>query len=416
MKLHALTKLTAAALVLITLVSCGEKEPKYGDPAVRVNPGTLVFDVNGGGQTVDLTATVAWSATTDASAWVTVAPVTGTPSKEVQKVSINVAANPGLERIGTVIFSQSDGKGTLSATLTISQSAFIPEIKETTVRYLNDSYKYQRFQLSGVVKNLKPDGAFDLVDATGTVVVSGLSAAEVAYGTNGGKLNNVNERDTVTIVGYVEMENGKPVIKYAYLVKVDNYSEPSLDDAETVTYPWSADFRSGVNKFFARNEVFPYAFDAIWTNSASEGWVAQAYNAAAKYTTESWLVSPFVDMASAKKPILVFNHVVQYFKDIDMARDQTSVWVREKGGNWKQLSLSFSYPDEQSSAAMTSQEINLSEYIGKTVQFAFKYVSDETNDAGKWQILDFTLKENEEKPQDNNTGGTEDYNNPGWNW
>ena len=416
MKLHALTKLTAAALVLITLASCGEKEPKYGDPAVRVNPGALVFDVNGGSQTVDLTATVAWSVTTDASAWITVAPVTGNPSKEVQAVSINVSANPGLERTGTVTFSQSDGKGTLSATVTINQTAFVPEIKETTVRFLNDSYKYQRFQLTGTVKNLKSDGTFDLVDETGSVVVSGLSAGEVPYGTNGGKLNNVNERDTVTIIGYVEMENGKPVIKYAYLVAVDNYAEPSFDDAETVTFPWSANFTSGEGKFFVRNEVFPFAFDAIWANSSYEGWVAQAYNAAMKYATESWLVSPYVDMTSAKKPILVFDHVVQYFKDIDMAREQTSLWIREKGGTWKQLSLSFSYPDEQSSATMTSQEINLSDYVGKTVQFAFKYVSDETNDPGKWQILLFDVKENEEKPQDNNTGGTEDYNNPGWDW
>ena len=123
-----------------------------------------------------------------------------------------------MERTATVTFKQTDGA--LTAKLTINQEAYIPEVQTIDVSSMSklaNIYKYQRFQLTGVVKSLKSDGSFNLVDGTGSVQVAGLSASEVAYGTQGGKLDNVKERGTVTIIGYYE--GGKFV--YAYLVKYE---------------------------------------------------------------------------------------------------------------------------------------------------------------------------------------------------
>ena len=415
MKLHSLTALTAAALAMLVVASCGKKGPEYGDPAVKVSPGTLTFTVDGGSNTVSLQATVAWTVE-NGSSWITVSPVSGNPSKESQSVTVTVARNSDIERSASVTFKAADG--TLKSVLQISQDAYIPEIVKTTIADVSkvSAYIYQRYELTGTVKNLKSDGTFNLVDDSGSIIVAGLNASDMGYGKTGGKLSDVKERDTVTIVGYKADVDGKATIVYAYLSSVDAYTEPSADSAESVSFPFTATFSKGTEKFIVRNEVFPYAFDALWVNSASEGWAANAYKESQNYATESWLISPKIDMTGANKPILVFNHIVQFFTDIETAQNQTSLYVREDGGDWKKVAITFSYPDELGSETMTSEEINLSAYIGKKIQFAFKYVSDEANEAGKWQIIDFSVKENEEKAQEDNTGGTEDYNKPGWDW
>lgn len=410
MKSHLLT-LTAAVLAIFAFSSC-KKDPGYGDPAVKVNPGELNFKVDGGSETVNLTATVEWTVENSAS-WVKVEPMAGDPSKELQPVKVTVSKNEDVERTATVTFKQTDGA--LTAKLTINQEAYIPEVQTIDVSSMSklaNIYKYQRFQLTGAVKSLKSDGSFNLVDGTGSVQVAGLSASEVAYGTQGGKLDNVKERGTVTIIGYYE--GGKFV--YAYLVKYEEYSEPSPDTAATKAFPYTADYKTAENGVIVNNQIFPLAFDALWSWSASTGWQASGNKNDVDYTTEATLYTEKVDLKNAEKPILVFEHMVgRTFADMDVAKEQTSVWVRKEGGEWNKLAITFSYPDELGEQTV-SEDIKLDAYIGSVVQFAFKYTSEEGKSAGIWQILKIEVKKNEEPTQPDNSTGTEDYDKPGWDW
>lgn len=415
MKLHLLT-LTAAVLATFAFTSCGEKDPDYGDPNVKVSPDVLSFKVEGGTETVNLTATVKWTVE-NSNSWVTVTPMVGDPSKDLQIVEIKVSKNEDIERTAIVTFKETDG--TRTAKLTINQEAYIPtEVKTidaATLTKMTNIYKYQAFQLTGVVKSLKSDGSFNLVDNTGVIPVAGLSAAEVAYGTQGGKLDNVKERDTVTIVGYYE--GGKLV--YAYLVKVDSYTEPDASSAATVEFPYEVNLTNGDGGFVVRNEIFPYELDAIWTNSAATGWKAEGINGNDCIQTESWLYTVKVKLANAKKPILVFEHSVANYESLEMAMAQTSVWISKDGGKFEQIPLSsYSYPDDLGATVWPSEDYALDAYIGSTVQFAFKYVSDPavSKDAGTWQIQKFSVKESEEKSQPDGSTGSEDYNKPGWDW
>lgn len=410
MKSHLLT-LTAAVLAIFAFSSC-KKDPGYGDPAVKVNPGELNFKVDGGSETVNLTATVEWTVENSVS-WVKVEPMAGDPSKELQPVKVTVSKNEDVERTATVTFKQTDGA--LTAKLTINQEAYIPEVQTIDVSSMSklaNIYKYQRFQLTGVVKSLKSDGSFNLVDGTGSVQVAGLSASEVAYGTQGGKLDNVKERGTVTIIGYYE--GGKFV--YAYLVKYEEYSEPSPDTAATKAFPYTADYKTAENGVIVNNQIFPLAFDALWSWSASTGWQASGNKNDVDYTTEATLYTEKVDLKNAEKPILVFEHMVgRTFADMNVAKEQTSVWVRKEGGEWNKLAITFSYPDELGEQTV-SEDIKLDAYIGSVVQFAFKYTSEEGKSAGIWQILKIEVKKNEEPTQPDNSTGTEDYDKPGWDW
>ena len=420
MKLHSLTLM--ATIALLALVGCGGDKAPEVVPSITLGSSTLTVPAAGATKSVQVTSNVAWSLagyTTDVQKWITISPVSGEASDQAQTISVTVAANTDVERSATITVKTE----TKSATITINQEAYYPEVATATVNDFNKvtAYKYQRYQLSGAVKSLsdKTTGVFNLVDATGSVAVSGLTSKEVAYGTATSDFASlgVNERDNVTIIGYQVIESGKPLVKYAYLVKKVAYSEPNPDDQKTVSFPFIVEFTKGVNDFVINNKVFPYVFDAIWTNSAADGMAANAFkDDTHKYATESWLYSPFVDLTNAKKPILVFNHIVNFFASMDVAKDQTSLWIRKQGGTWRQLAISFSYPDELSGTPRESEDVNLADYVGSKVQIAFKYISDETHEAGKWQILNVSLKENAVPVQGDNSDGTEDYNKPGWDW
>jgi hypothetical protein len=409
-------------MTVLVIAGCGKDGTGPSPETVTLDKTVFTVPSTGTSQTVKLTSTRAWTLdgyTTDIQQWITIAPVSGEASDTPQVISITVKPNEGIERSATITLKCE----TKTTSLTINQEAFYPETTDISAKEFNktSAYKYQRYRLSGRVKNLsdKTKGVFELLDATGTVSIDGLTSnKDITYGTitNDFGSTGIVERDTITVIGYQTITDGKARLSFAFLEEKKAYTEPDPDKETTVLFPYSADFTKGTNGFVINNKVFPLVFDYIWSSSTN-GMIANTYrNDGKKYSTESWLYSPFIDLKDAKKPLLVFKHIVDYFESMDMAKDQTSLWIREQSGSWRQVAISFSYPETMGETPFESEDINLSEYLGKKIQIAFKYLSDENHEAGKWQITNLSFKENEEPTQSDNSDGTQDYNKPGWNW
>lgn len=419
MKTKLFKTLSLVALTTMVIASCIRPNP-YGDPAVSASPTSLSFDVNGGSNTVSLKATVKWTASPSQS-WVSVSPSSEGPSVDMQTVTITVSANDGLERSAEVVFQSEDQ--TLKSVVSISQAAYMPsDVKEPTVAQFNsslDAYKYQKFRLAGVVKSLQSNGAFTLKDDTGLVPVAGLNASEQPYGTEGGKLSNVAERDYVTVVGYLVAEGTKATLKYAYLEKVDPYTEPDPSQVAVNTFPCTFNFLTSNHNAVVNNPVFPYDLEQIWSWS-DLGWVASGYKGSSSYTTESRLYTEKIDMKEATKPVLTFEHRLTNFKDYLTARTEVSVWISADGGEWTKLpvsSYSFPYEDEYAKGdVIPSESISLEKYIGKTIQLMFQYTSSAESEAGTWELRNVSVKVDEVPEQPDNSNGTEDYNKPEWDW
>lgn len=405
----------ASVVLVLSLTACGGD--KKETPSLQVSPSALTFIDAGGSQTVSVTANLDWSASSSDS-WVTVSPATGKSSSTAQQLSVTVSKNSSLDRNATITVKSIDG--TLTKTVAVTQTAYMPteinEVTATNAAATSNPYKYQKYRLSGTVKNLQSDGSFNLIDNSGSLPVAGLNASDAGYGKQGGSLSNVKERDKVTVVGYLDQVSGKMTLVYAYLEKVETYTEPDPSTAATKSFPYTVDYTTSDGGVVINNPTFPLAFDAIWTRTSSTGWQASGYTGGTSYTTESWLYTEKISLAGAKKPILVFDHIVRNFNDIETAKDQTSVWISVDGGKFQKLAVSFSYPDEQGSSVMTSENVGLSAYIGKTVQFGFKYVSDQSKEAGTWCIVKVQAIEDEEPEQPGDSGGAEDYDKPGWDW
>jgi hypothetical protein len=141
---------------------------------------------------------------------------------------------------------------------------------------------------------------------------------------------------------------------------------------------------------FISHDVVGVDNQTIWKQSTSYGMVATAYFNSANYDSESWLVSPQFDLTSATGVSLKFDQAMNYFSDIDTGKTQATVWVKENGGSWTQLT-DVTYPDSLGWSFVSSGSIDLSAYQGKVIQIGFKYVSTSAK-AGTWEIKNFVLQ------------------------
>ena len=200
-----------------------------------------------------------------------------------------------------------------------------------------------------------------------------------------------------TAVEYVVMKNNGEA-RTAY-IKIYALSPDASEDSAIVTvtqakavaltaYPYSESFAESQGEFTIDNVSLPSALTYVWQHSTynNEGYMkASAFKSSTNYAAESWLISPVIDMSSAVNPVLSFMTVARYGSN-----ENLTLWAREKGGNWAQLS--FSNYGTGNDWNFVSNTVDLSAYAGKTLQFAYKYVSTDTG-ASTWKIKNVEVKE-----------------------
>lgn len=193
----------------------------------------------------------------------------------------------------------------------------------------------------------------------------------------------ITEATTIYAQAYDEEGNYSEVVSAAYTIKQD------VPAYETVTLPYEVDFTKGQEKFKIEDKTLPEGLNYVWSQSSSYGMKASAYVGNTNYASESWLVSPLVDLSeNTGEANLAFEHAVNFFSSIDKAKEEATVWVREEGGSWSKLSIN--YPETLSWSFVQGGTVDLSSYNGKKIQVGFKYVST-TEKAGTWEIKNFNI-------------------------
>lgn len=113
-------KFLKSFLVLLTvagIVSACQQEVQYlGVPRLALSGKTMEFEIPGGAQGLELTATRDWSASSQED-WVVVTPDKGTASPDPQKFTVTVLENKGVGRKAEVVFTI----GMTKKTLVVSQ-------------------------------------------------------------------------------------------------------------------------------------------------------------------------------------------------------------------------------------------------------------------------------------------------------
>lgn len=149
-------------------------------------------------------------------------------------------------------------------------------------------------------------------------------------------------------------------------------------------------FTEDLGSFTIDNVKMPEELSYVWTWAGSNyGAAASGYLSGTSYATESWLVSPEIDLSGVSAAELVFDHVVNQFPDLDFAKQSCTLWGRAAGGQWQPIAIP-AYSENKGWTFVSSGTISLSAFEGKKMQFAFKYTSEDGR-SGKWEIKNLVL-------------------------
>ena len=141
----------------------------------------------------------------------------------------------------------------------------------------------------------------------------------------------------------------------------------------------------------------------VWYYSAAYGMCASAFKDNASYESESWLVTPQIDLSRAKTPQFSFD---QAFNKAPNFTEECAVFVSTNYNgdvttcDWTQLEWNLNedgtlnVPGGTSWVFQPSGYFDMSEYVGEKIHIAFRYTTS-NGVSGPWEIRNLLLSEPE---------------------
>ena len=187
---------------------------------------------------------------------------------------------------------------------------------------------------------------------------------------------------------------------YSVMVRTDNTAVENDEWEITFTqaaassaaqaYPYEETFESSQGDFIIDNVKLDEGISYVWKHDASNKYMKASAYAGSNKESESWLISPVVDMKNATNPVLYFSQCInKFFGDVTT---EATLWIKEEGGEWAQLTISYPEITSGNWSKMTDYTVDIKSYAGKKVQVGFKYISS-TSAAGTWEVKNFKLAE-----------------------
>lgn len=367
-----------------------------------------------------------------------------TTSVSGNKLAVNVSDQSNPAAID-LIYSNGT-KGVAATTATTISLGFTHQLTKVTLNVTKDGTIETLNGLGVNIKGISTEGEFNLadgtltatagtnnkdvamyIDAQGTTATATAIILPTAASTDQTSLNltfNLNGQSfthtisdasifekgkNVSFNANLSINNGKRVVTIEAATIEDWTEKPGGDinvdfdggtqpGGETVVLDES--FATSQGNFEIDNKQLPEGGTYVWKHDAGtpEGGNPYYYmkasafiNKAAK-ASESWLISPEVDLSTATNATLTFMHIINHAGDM---QTQQTLWVTETSTeNWQQVTIP-NYPAGNNWNEVSSGNIDLSAYAGKKIKFAFKYVST-TADAATWEVYDVKVVANGE--------------------
>ena len=360
-----------------------------------------------------------------------------TTSVSGNKLAVNVSDQSNPAAID-LIYSNGT-KGVAATTSTTISLGFTHQLTKVTLNVTKDETIETLNGLGVNIKGISTEGEFNLadgtltatagtnnkdvamyIDAQGTTATATAIILPTAASTDQTSLNltfNLNGQSfthtisdasifekgkNVSFNANLSINNGKPVVTIGAATIEDWTEKPGGDinvdfdggtqpGGETVVLDES--FATGQGSFTIDNKQLPNGEGSfVWSLGSfndDKFMKASAYIGGTRYASESWLVSPPVDLSQAATATLTFDHAHNY---AGTAEEEFTLWATETSAdNWQQLTID-KYGSEFN---FTTATIDLSAYAGKTIKFAFKYIST-TAAAGTWEIKNVKVVANGE--------------------
>ena len=159
----------------------------------------------------------------------------------------------------------------------------------------------------------------------------------------------------------------------------------------------------GQGKLTIQNVKLQEPLTYVWYYSAAYGMCASAFKDNASYESESWLVTPQIDLTRAKTPQFSFD---QAFNKAPNFTEECAVFVSTNYNgdvttcDWTQLEWNLNedgtlnVPGGTSWVFQPSGYFDMSAYVGEKINIAFRYTTA-NGVSGTWEIRNLLLSEPE---------------------
>ena len=172
------------------------------------------------------------------------------------------------------------------------------------------------------------------------------------------------------------------------------------------------DFTKGLGNFTIQDKDKGGFSKAIWKvesgDNAKYGAQASASDGS-NYATESWLISPEIDLTNYTDANLYFKHAFAYLYDKESGKSGTpsnffSLQVSEDGGaSWNRREIPKWLVSHSYFELAQSGNVSLSAFKGKKIKFAFVYKSTKEF-APTWEITEVTVSYERQNPLPDDQG------------
>lgn len=155
---------------------------------------------------------------------------------------------------------------------------------------------------------------------------------------------------------------------------------------------FSETFENGQGAFAIHDIVLPEELTYVWSYASSYRCMKASAFVGQAYASESWLVSPAIDLANVASAYLSFEQAVNYAAPQGVLSVKVSVDFNGDvaAATWTELSLD-AWPAGSDWTFVTSS-VDLSSYVGQTVTIAFQYTST-TSASATWEVKNLVVKE-----------------------
>lgn len=323
-------------------------------------------------------------------------PFIGADAEEFKAMDIHTGDKVSIK--GVYEFYSSKSEHQLSdGTVESHEPLDLESIQTVTVQqFLEAKDMFTMYRMTGTVTgSINANFAsFDLEDETGTVYVYTVNNAS-EYG------QKLKSGDKVTIRGAYTEYNGKDEVVDCTIESHEQGQgggeEPGADpDPVPGDWIYSNSFNKGIGDFTIDNKVMNDPLTWVWNHDASyQCMKASAYVDGKNYESESWLISPVIDLSGKTSAYLTFEHATNFFNTSTLG-DDASVYAKEEGaGDWTKVT-GVTYPSSQGWTFVDAGDIDISAYAGKKMQFAFVYKSSSSK-AGTWEVKNVVVKDEAEE-------------------
>lgn len=235
----------------------------------------------------------------------------------------------------------------------------------------------------------KMDLTFTLAGKTFTHSIADLAAFEAGKNVTFKAKLSVNNGKPVVTVGNATIEDWVGVAGGDFDVNFDGEGGETEPGEEKVLLDEPFDANQG--NFTISDIKLPEGSTYVWQWGKHDATQTQYMKASSfikgvQKASESWLVSPALNLADAKKATLTFDHAHNYGQDHKVM----TLWVADAGTKasaeatgWTEVTIP-TYGTGNDYTYVTAT-IDLTAYVGKNIQFAFRYVSTDAVGA-TWQI------------------------------